>query len=162
MLKSINDTAKKCPTKGFCMPAANTIACNNRTTSTQQKSKYTQATTMPMTTPGEQAITAGGFFFKKKIDQSNCSVSLGKWCHRDGRDTTWPITNIFFKHAVLNMVTYKKIRVQWILIKFVFPHGNRSDFIREYMIYYSYIFKIHFNLIFGSVSGQIRIRHKIL
>ena len=101
-------------------------------------------------------------FVFKKYDQSDCSVSMGKWCHRDGRDTTWPITKYFCKHTVLNITTYKKIRVEGILINFAFPYGNWSVFMYKYTLEYSDILQPMFNLIFGSVSGHIRIRRKIL
>ena len=63
-------------------------------------------------------------FVFKKFDQSDCPVSLGKWCHRDDRDTTWPITKYFCKHTVLNITTYKKIRVKWIFVYFMNISGN--------------------------------------
>ena len=71
-----------------------------------------------------QSIKNPRFLFLKQIDQSDCSVSLGKWCHRDDRDTTWPITKYFCKHTVLNITTYKKIRVKWIFVYFMKMHGN--------------------------------------
>ena len=73
------------------MTTAKTIAWNKRATIKE----YNRSNTHDKHNAHDKPAVSRGavnqkpsIFVLKKFDQSDCSVSLGKWCHRDDRDTT--------------------------------------------------------------------------
>ena len=85
--------------------------------------KCATSITIPMTSPGVSRGTVNqnpSIFVLKNFDQSNCSVSLGKMVS-PGKMTD---RKYFCEHTVLNITTYKKIRVKRIFVYFMKIHGN--------------------------------------